>query len=416
MYYKLNIDIYFVEGSVYSCLYDLVHNILYRFNAETADVIKRTISHKALSNEEEQWIESLVVGEIFVKTAVAMHSPTIPEIYNYPRPMEFAWIELTNSCNLRCIHCYNEHAQITKRALKIEDFKHTVDELISMGIRKIQLIGGEPFVIKRGDLYEMMDYLAPRVDSFEIFLNGTLNTEEDLLQIRKRYSNVQLATSLHSYIETEHERVTQIKGSYQKTVNNIRCAKKIGLPIRFVGTLIGGVEIGEELDFGSPSRRDYIRLSGRGNLHLYNEKLLRERIITEKTFQFKDLRNRLKRIYDENCFSTHIYVGSDMNVYPCPMERRCSHGNIRNAHLKDILKNNILNFNKDNVDGCACCEYRYLCMDCRPDTLDNNVNSQPWYCSYVPQEGKWLSFEEYLEKLKEKTSNEATTPHGNCLC
>ncbi len=403
MYYHLNNSIYLVSGYSYGCIYDLLHNKLYHVANDVIEIISRIVLNNTLTEEDCSFLSYFLDKKILVeKDKPCKRIPLLTDVYNYPRQIDFAWIEVTNSCNLKCIHCYNEKANIKKTFLRFEGFKYIVDELTSIGINKIQIIGGEPFLLEKNTLFEMMGYLSGKVDSFEIFTNGTLNTKEDLLYIKTHCPNVHIATSLHSNIQKEHERVTQVLGSYELAVTNIRNAKEIELPIRYVGTLIGCINVGKELEFGPPSRRDYIRLSGNAKLQLYNDELLKERVITEKRFEIENLKERVDVVYNENCFSTHLYVGCDMEVYPCPMERRISHGNLKGKHLSELLENSILDFSKDEVEGCKDCEYRYLCIDCRPDLITGNFFEKPWYCTYNPYKGEWVTFEEFKESIKAK--------------
>ena len=401
MYYHFNDSVYVAYGHSFACVYDLLHNKIFHIANEVADIIHRIVLNNTVFEKEHPFLLYFLEKNILVeKDEPCKRLPLLTDVYGYSRPIDFAWIELTNACNLKCIHCYNEKANLRKRVMSLEDFKCVVDELRNFGIKKVQLIGGEPFIIDKIVLFQMMEYLSPKVESFELFTNGTINSREDLLFIKSHYPNANIATSLHSFIKEEHERVTQIPGSYDLTLTNIRNAKEVEIPTRYVGTLMGCIKIGDELEFGPPSRRDFVRLSGNANLRLYNDDLLKKRLITEETFEFENLKESLDIVYNESCFATHLYIGSDMEVYPCPMERRVSHGNLRGNHLKDLLKSSILNFSKDEVEGCKDCEYRYLCIDCRPDSITGNLYEKPWYCTYNPYDGTWMNFEEFKEHLK----------------
>ena len=398
MYYKLPNEVFLVEGACYSCIYHLRNNSLYQIDKETYAFLSDCLSHE-VTNDDITALEELVRTGILEKCSSVQKRDDIEHYLEQERHFSFVWIELTNICNLRCIHCYNEKNSIKKTTLTLPEFKHIVDEVCKPQIIKVQLIGGEPYVMDRDTLVSMMDYLAPRVESFELFINGTLTKQSDLELIKSRYPNASLATSLHSYHESDHDRVTCIKGSYNKTLSTIRTAKRLGIPLRYVGTLMSGIAIGEELDFGAPSRRDFVRLSGRASLKLYNKTLLKEKAIIKENFLFSDLKQRLLDCYKNSCYATHLYISSDMIVYPCPMERRLCHGNLRDRSLDEILNLAILNLSKKEVNECKACEYRYLCIDCRPDTLSNDLYEKPWYCTYNPLEGKWLDFDLFAKRL-----------------
>lgn len=401
MYYNLNSDIYLVKGAKYHCIYDIPHNKLHKIGDKAYQLLLDVISGMDITDSKEiQFMESLVS----VCVVCQIESPkndyrTIEDVFSYERKIDFAWIELTNRCNLKCVHCYNEHVECSKTTMSLDDFKWAVDQLCSLGIDKIQLIGGEPFLLNKDTLFKMMDYLSDKVKDFELFTNGTVALKEDWIEIQKRYPNVCVATSLHSYLEDEHEKVTQVKGSFNKSKKTLKVLKSLNIPYRFVGTLIGGLIIAENKEIGEPSRRDFVRMSGRANLSLYDDDLLQKRMITEKMMHGGDLKERIKDIYESSCFSTHLYIGSDMNVYPCPMERRLCHGNLRGMLLKELLDSQILHYSKDVVNGCKDCEYRFVCRDCRPDSLTGELNEKPWYCTYDPYTGHWESFEEFKHRL-----------------
>lgn len=62
--------------------------------------------------------------------------------------------------------------------------------------------------------------------------------------------------------------------------------------------------------------------------------------------------------------------------------------------------------NKDFINGCADCEYRYTCFDCRPNTLSGNIAEQPWYCTYNPESGKWQDVDLFIDTLKKSWKSE----------
>lgn len=306
---------------------------------------------------------------------------------------------------MRCTHCYNETEQRIKKSLSYDDFIHVVDELCRYGIKAVQLIGGEPFLVNEELLFKMMDYASKKFDEFEVFFNGTLTNKAHLERIKKEFPNCKIAMSLHSFIKEEHEKITQVKGSYDKSIETLHNLQQIGLPFRYVGIYAAGINIGEELDFGVPYRRDYIRLTGRGNLSHYDRQLLSEKIITLDTFKFNNLEDTLKSTYSECCFANYVYIGSDMNVYPCVMERRLCHGNLRNHSLSEILDKKLINFSKEDVKVCCQCEFRHICKDCRPDSLSMKVDDKPWYCSYDVETGEWTDINTFIDEILDNKEN-----------
>ena len=400
MNYNIKPGVYIVEGKKKVSIYDCPESKHYWVDKDVADFLHRLVI-RDITDADNELLSAAKELDLIVETNDTEEQkwPDINELFQFPRHIDYAWIELTNQCNLRCTHCYNETMDRQKRALSYDDFVHISDELVRYGIKSVQLIGGEPFMIKEPLLFKMLDYASSVFTEFEIFFNGTLTSRKQLERIKEKYSNCKIAMSLHSFIEEEHEKITQVRGSYKKSVETLRNLKELCIPFRYVGIYAAGINVGEELDFGVPYRRDYIRLTGRGNLSHYDRDLLNEKLITLDTFKFKDLSETLKCTYSEYCFANYVYIGSDMNVYPCVMERRLIHGNLRNHSLSEIIDKSIINFSKNQVNECKDCEFRHLCKDCRPDSLSMQLYDKPWYCTYNVELGVWEDKDHFIDNL-----------------
>ena len=61
--------------------------------------------------------------------------------------IDFAWVEVTTRCNLQCIHCYDESDCHRQEAMSLAEFRLVTDELLDMGIKRVQIIGGEPLAL-----------------------------------------------------------------------------------------------------------------------------------------------------------------------------------------------------------------------------------------------------------------------------
>ena len=62
-----------------------------------------------------------------------------------------------------------------------------------------------------------------------------------------------------------------------------------------------------------------------------------------------------------------------------------------NAVLKNKKFNSVWAINKDKIDVCKDCEFRYICVDCRAFLKDpSNELSKPLKCNYDPYHGQWM--------------------------
>lgn len=396
-HYYLPNGIFIENGHIYSCIYDLNSCKLYKINRTLADFINNITSinfSETLNNNETRMISYLLTNNLLsteptVKNDICIYSPNI----------KFAWIEVTNNCNLQCIHCYENSSIHCHNEMTIDNFKRTVEQLYSFKIKKIQIIGGEPLVLKN-KLKDMLDIARPMFESVEVFTNGTL-IDHDWVKYFK-YMNIKVALSVYSYCSKEHDKVTRSEGSFRKTNDAILMLKEHGVAYRVANIIMNGISLCEKNTdlYDLDSCKDIVRLSGRANLKLLNRDLIRKSLITEKDFNYKLKKSLVISLKNgHNCFSHKLYISSDLKVYPCVMERRICHGSIAEKSLSEILKSEILHFNKDHVTGCKDCEYKYACFDCRPNAISSNIYEKPWNCTYDPYSGIWENTETFIDKL-----------------
>lgn len=101
-----------------------------------------------------------------------------PQLYdNHGRPLTYLRLAVTDRCNLRCFYCMPESGiDFIPRSdlLSYEEMLRLVRLLVKMGIKKVRITGGEPFMKK--DLIYFLDQLCkiPNLDEVDITTNGVL--------------------------------------------------------------------------------------------------------------------------------------------------------------------------------------------------------------------------------------------------
>lgn len=397
--YKLKEGVYLVEGKVNGCIYDLNEKTIYSTNPELQNAIKELVNHQRVIHDEfVPMIQEMIDAKLLEETDTPEPLHDIREVVEVFETFDLVWIEVTKVCNLRCIHCYEDASLLSEGEMAWEDYAQIIDQLKELHVKRIQLIGGEPFVLKRDKLTQMLEYAAQHMKNVEIFTNATF-LDEAWVEFLKTH-NVMVRVSMHSLDEENYEKVTGNKGAYHKAYRGIQLLREHEVPHTITCVAIKGIDrcnVDKEPDFG---HLDTVRMSGRGNLDLVDEKLVRERMITPKRFEYPLDVQRLKRsVVHHQCFGYKLYITTDLTVYPCPMERRLVHGNLKGSTIDAVLTDSIFRMNKDHIEECKDCEYRYFCYDCRPDSLERDLTAKPWYCTYLPLEGRWLDEDEFVANL-----------------
>ncbi len=401
MYYTLNDNVYIVEGKCRSCIYDLNESRLFSINKNLSDKLIAINENKLLKSEIDNELKNVLdclLKNGLIKYSKIHSSNNIKEIAIENTNCKFGWIEITNKCNLKCKHCYNESDENRNLTMQLDDFYQIIDCLSKMGVPKIQITGGEPFLVKE-NLRKMLDYSVGKFSCIEIFTNGTLITDEWFEYFQQ--NNIRIALSVYSYIEQMHDSVTGVKDSFKRTNNTIKELKKHNVHYRVCNVLMNGIELGNKNTdlYTLNKEKDVVRVTGRASLDLLNDDLIRKRLITKKTFQKPITKSFCKRLISgHNCFNDKIYISANLDVFPCVMERRVKHGSFRGNKLN--LVNDIRKITKDKINSCSECEYRCACFDCRPNSLDKELNEKPWYCTYNPETGEWMDEDEFIQTIK----------------
>ncbi len=324
-----------------------------------------------------------------------------------PKVLEHVWLELTNSCNLKCSHCYaNSRPEVDRSGeLTVSDWIRIVDDALSYGVNKLTFIGGEPTI--RLDLVDEISSHV-RVNSDHVLLRMFSNLSiqrlrSQTLDVVAKYG-IEFGTALYGIDKDTHDRMTGRKGSWAATLESIRCCVERGIDV-FVGMYLNIVEVGSIAE-----HEDWLRSQGVRRFQvLAPSQVGRGVAISWKNaptvnrlpgiFVFSEHQWRVGR-QGHNCYYDHLAVMPDGNVSPCIMTRAVSYGNVSKVGIKGVLGSSqyeaMANLSKDSIPGCRECEFRYACFDCRPDAMEGTGDylRKP-NCGYDPR----LQLGEVLEEL-----------------
>ncbi len=94
---------------------------------------------------------------------------------NHGRPLNYLRLAVTDRCNLRCHYCMPEHGLewlSRTELLSYEEMLRLCRVLVGLGIQKIRITGGEPFV--RKDLMKFLTTLSrlPGLEQIHLTTNG----------------------------------------------------------------------------------------------------------------------------------------------------------------------------------------------------------------------------------------------------
>lgn len=94
-----------------------------------------------------------------------------------------------------------------------------------------------------------------------------------------------------------------------------------------------------------------------------------------------------------SCLNRKMSIDTKGNIKNCPSMVN-SYGHILDTTLKEVVKKpafkKLWEINKDQIDTCMDCEFRYMCTDCRAYIEDSaDILSKPSKCNYDPYTATW---------------------------
>ena len=304
-------------------------------------------------------------------------------------------IEITSKCNERCVHCYIPHDS------KISDiepdlFYDVLKQCKEMKLLHLTLSGGEPMMHKN-----FCDFLKKCREydfSVNVLSNLTLLNNEIIAEMKmNRLLGVQV--SLYSMNSKIHDKITQMKGSFEKTKNAILKLIETDVPLQiscpimkqnkncYKDVLIWAKKhkIHAGTDYVMIARYNHTtqNLSNRLSINeieeVFNDLILND---TKYLEQIEIEAETKKNITPDDivCSICHssICIADNGNVYPCASWQDYIVGNVKETPLKKIWDNSekvqyLRSLHKKDFPKCIQCPEKEFCTMC----MVRNANEHP---------------------------------------
>ncbi|HRI80172.1 MAG TPA: GTP 3',8-cyclase MoaA, partial [Cyclobacteriaceae bacterium] len=166
---------------------------------------------------------------------------------NHGRPVNYLRLAVTDRCNLRCFYCMPEEGikyLPKKELLTFEEIGRLVTILAQMGISKIRLTGGEPFV--RTDLMDLLRTIVgiPGIERVHLTTNGILTVPHipELKSLGISSVNLSLDT-----LDRERFRMITRRDEFEKTFETLHSLLQNEIPVKINTVVMEGKNIDDIL-------------------------------------------------------------------------------------------------------------------------------------------------------------------------
>ena len=360
-------------------------------------------------------------------------NPLIQTIDFNERPFIAIW-EGTQACDLACVHC-RASAQPDRHPMELstEEGKHLIDQISTLQVPVFVLTGGDP--LKRPDLFDLIRHANTVGVRVSLTPSATpLLTREMVIRLKKS-GLARLAVSMDGACAETHDAFRGMSGSFARTLEAIRWANEIGLPVqinttfsrRNISEIDAMVSLLESLSITLWSVF-FLVPTGRGKLNdllsadefeqifatiytlsktasfdiktteaqHYRRFLLQQRVAERKTgagapaMQEKtaDAIGRAPRGLNDG--KGFVFISHTGDVFPSGFLPLAA-GNIRQQGLATIYRESSLFLglrDTSRLEGkCGVCEFKEICGGSRSRAyaLTGNPNAEEPCCSYFPK-------------------------------
>lgn len=148
-------------------------------------------------------------------------------------------IDITNACNLKCVHCYHPHHK-NEGAISLDDWKAILLQykklILKMKYRPwVAICGGEPLVSP--NLMPILNFIKKDIPGSTIIIltNGTLINEKIIEQL-KSFDKIQFQVSLDGPDALRHDSIRG-SGNFDRALNGIDLLQKNGFKVNVLSVL-----------------------------------------------------------------------------------------------------------------------------------------------------------------------------------
>ena len=166
-------------------------------------------------------------------------------IDNHGRPINYLRLAVTDRCNLRCFYCMPEDGiryMPKKDLLTFEEITRLISIMASMGVTKVRLTGGEPFV--RSDLMKLIRNIVEIQGIRDVHLttNGVLTAQH--IPELKRLGIASVNLSLDTLDRQRFHEITR-RDEFEPVMETLRQLIDHDIPVKINAVVMEGKNIGD---------------------------------------------------------------------------------------------------------------------------------------------------------------------------
>ena len=271
-----------------------------------------------------------------------------------------------------------------------------LDELYDLNVFNLIFTDGEIFT--REDSFDILEYAYSKRFLIDIFTNGTLLDGNDYIRLKSCQPRC-IHFSVYSHIPQKHDAITQMPGSFEKTIKAIKTCILIDIPVNIktpvfdetIDDIQGIVSLAESLS-ASIELGQNITPKKNGDLKPTALKISGEEKDDRVHYAIKNLIKTIenetdkKQVSDKLCGAGEhsISINPYGEVYPCNLLQLCI-GDVTKQSVREIWDtSDMLKWWRENnrrslKKGCSNCNMTERCIFCPGEAMMRKGNPLEMY-------------------------------------
>ena len=247
------------------------------------------------------------------------------------RDRRVCW-EITTACNLKCSFCHR--ANFENEFYDYQNIEQTIGLLKEHAITNVIISGGEPLL--HPHFFDIVKRLREEKFEIDVCSNGVLFDDNKLVTLRNFLSEISI--SLDGYEPGRHDQMRGLKGSFEKTIINIKKLIEHGFDVhittvvdsQFAGEIVKTVDFLNALGIKTVSFLGLIPIDS-GENNIFHDDCQRKLIdqISEVRTKYPEMVINTKQLLCEqskcNCGAGNIIFGlgtDGIELVPCLLTRK----------------------------------------------------------------------------------------------
>lgn len=321
---------------------------------------------------------------------------------------------ITNRCNFKCIHCYNNSGENIgiKEELNLKEITKALEELKKIEVYLISINGGEPFL--RKDILEILLITKKLGFTINLNTNGSLITKKIAQQIAKiGIKNIDISFQANN---SKNFKIFTKCNKYNKVIAGIKNLIDVGvipslaftittknakwLPLTIKEASLLGINTIHTIVLVERGRaiKNKLTVNIQELKYIYSQaiesgKKYNVNLFLDCPFNLHEnlVLNNLKNIkMDKGCFGGRylMCIQSNGDITPCALFPEYIVGNIRKDKIIDIWnssKMSVLSMKKYKLpDFCSDCKDLYSCYGgCPTSNFSSDKFMPDNFCPYL---------------------------------